>query len=375
MIYILSKFPRSHTGHYWSFDGYVRRALRENQLDYRFLNPSAKSALEEDHQFGETHNEYVPIIDNGNFIQTAIDYVLSDIRTYSLKRITILIPWLPQFTIDEIQKLDIIEENVVTKFVGLSVLSPQQVQEVGNQNTRYLFEEYFLSKNDCILWVSDVVPSNYRKYPFIRELPDYAEVNLNEEEQIIWDISFFGLLTPYRGIFEILLIGLFNPKIRIRIKGPGFAKHRIIRPWKYKFLRYKNWRANPVASVLFSTISILSSALLLLRNIDFSDEPFETEEDLDRGMSQTRFIFYCPKLPHGSGLTNKSLAAGIPVLWHGWQGKAFSILKQNYPQGYIPYIKFFTPNYISRKIDTLEKPQKLQTKLWKKFSAEVSSIR
>ena len=374
MIYILSRYPRLDRGHYWSFDGYIRRALRENQLEYQFLNPTSKLAFEEDQRFSQVNDKYIAIEDEGIFIQSAIKYILEDVNTCGHKKITILIPWLPQFSINEIQELDKVEEHVITKFVGLTILSPQQIQGQNNQKFRYEFEEYFEGKTNPILWVSDLVPQRYIQRKFIREFPDYAEVNFNRNEQKPWDISFFGLLTPYRGIFEVLMIGLFNPKIRIRIKGYGFAKHRIFRPWKYRIFRYQNWRTNPIASIFFSMLSVLTSLLLHLPNIDFSDEPFETEEDLDWGMSQTKFMFYCPKLPHGSGLTNKSLAAGIPILWHGWQGKAFSMLSKNYPQGYLPYFKFFVPNYVYRKLHTLEKPHDLQTQMWEKFSAEVSII-
>ena len=375
MIYILSKYPQLDRGHYWSFDGYIRRALRENQLRYQFLNPSAKLALDEDRQLGQINDAYVTIENDGEFIESAVKYILEDIRINKFGKITILIPWLPQFTIEEILELDKVENYIHTRFVGLSILSPKQIQGRNNQKVRYEFEEYFESKSDRILWVSDLVPEGYMHRKYIRELPDFAEVNMDNNERKAWDISFFGLLTPYRGIFEILIIGLFNPKIRIRIKGYGFAKHRIMRPWKYKFLRYQNWRTNPIASLFFSTLSVLASPLIRLRNIEFSDQPFETEADLDRGMSQTNFMLYCPKLPHGRGLTNKSLAAGIPILWHGWQGKAFSMLNQYYPQGYLPYYKLFIPNYVSRKLKVLDKPHDLQSKMWEKFSTEISAIR
>jgi len=374
MIYILSKYPRLDRGHYWSFDGYLRRALRENHIRYQFLNPSAKLALDEDERFNQIHNGYITIEDRGKFIQSAIEHILQDVKSNNHKKITILVPWLPQFTIDEIQELDLVEKFVDTKFVGLTTLSPQQIQGRKNQKSRYNFEEYFAGKSDRILWVSDVVPLDYNQREFIREFPDFAEVNMNRNEQKVWDISFFGLLTPYRGLFEILMIGLFNPKVKIRIKGYGFARHRIFRPWKHTIFRYQNWPSNPIASIFFSALSVLASSLLHLRNIDFSDEPFETEEDLDLGMSQTKFMFYCPKLPHGSGLTNKSLAAGIPILWHGWQGKAYSMLSQSYPQGYLPYFRFFIPNYINRKLTALEKPLDLQKQMWEKFSAEVLMI-
>jgi hypothetical protein len=374
MIYILSKYPQLDRGHYWAFDGYLRRALRENKLEHRFLNPSARIALNEDQQLGPINAGYVTVEDEGRFIQNAIDYISQDVKSETRKKITLLIPWLPQFTLDEIQKLDKIEEFVEVKFVGLTTLSPQQIQGHNNLKIRYEFEEYFAGKSDRILWVSDLVPQEYIQHKFIREFPDFAEVNVNRNEKETWDISFFGLLTPYRGIFEILVIGLFNPKVKIRIKGYGFAKHMILRPWKYRIFRYQNWRKNPIASIFFSGLSVLTSTLLHLPNIDFSDEPFETEEDLDRGISQTKFMFYCPKLPHGSGLTNKSLAAGIPILWHGWQGKAFSMLSENYPQGYLPYYKFFIPNYVSRKLNSLDKPLDLQKQMWAKFSSEVLMI-
>ena len=90
------------------------------------------------------------------------------------------------------------------------------------------------------------------------------------------------------------MIALFNPGLKARIKGYGYSSHRIFRPWKLPIFRYGSWRENLVASLLFSAFSILVSWIRYLPNVDFSAIPFETEADIDKAISETRVMFYCP---------------------------------------------------------------------------------
>ena len=103
------------------------------------------------------------------------------------------------------------------------------------------------------------------------------------------------MLTPYRGLFEILVIALFNPKIKIRVRGYSFAKHRIWRPIKSS-LRYAGWKDNQVFSLLFSFASIFVGTLRLLPNIDFSKKPFPNERDFNYAMSSSNRYLMLPKI-------------------------------------------------------------------------------
>ena len=374
MIFILSKYPFLNIGHYWSFDGYLRNALRDCGEPYVFINPSADRARKEDLVDEKSQFKYVKSIDGELFIEDSIRLIKEEIYKSQTKQVILIIPWLPQFSIGELQKLVVIDSLVDTAYLGLSTSSASQIQGKSVDGFRYLHEEYFEKKANKVLWVSNFVKEEYPNRPFIREIPDFAENSASRVAKPKFDISFFGLLTPYRGLFEVLIIGLFNPKLHIRIKGYGFARHRIYRPWRMKILRYQSLRTNPLLSIFFSGVSVMVSFLRVLPNIDFSPVPFASEEDLDLAMSETRTIFYCAKLPHGSGLTNKSLAAGIPILWTGWEGQAFRVLNKYYPVGYFRYFEIFIPGRFSKKVACLPEIAGIREQMWKEFRNEISTV-
>jgi hypothetical protein len=373
MIYILQKYPHLDNGHFWTFDGYIRRALRESNFPYLYLNPEATRASSEDGTPVEQKFEYFDI-PNKNYMELAILKIRSHIEENSIKQITIFLTWLPQFTLDEFQKINELNEIAEIAYVGVSILTSSQIRGKTGEEYHYEFEKEFGSKKNRILWVSDFEDSNQNRASFVREIPDYAENKVKPAELPKYHIGFFGLQTPYRGIFEILMIALFNPRLRIHIKGAGFTPHRVFRPWKRKFFRYQTWRTNPVWAILFSATSLLFSLLRFLPNVEFSSQPFATDLDLDYGISQCQIIFYCPKLPHGSGLTNKSLAAGVPVLWHGWEGQAFRALVREYPQGFFDYVDLFIPNRITKKSVGMINEEGRQEKMWKIFSEEIYRV-
>jgi hypothetical protein len=378
MIYILARYPKLDNGHYWSFDSYIRSALYENNLSFVFINPESNKAETEDREsFGNksTWTRYVNVLDDKNFVRDCIHVINRDLQTTAQDQIIILIPWLPQFDVTDLESISQLESDVEVIYVGLTILDKGLITGMDIGPYRYQFEEFFLSRKKRLLWVSDIPPKEYATVEWIRKMPDFAETAIDKSTTFTYDLSFFGLLSSYRGLFEILMIAFFNPGLKVRIKGYGFRAHRIFRPWKLRVFRYGSWRDNPFASVLFSMISLIVSGIRFLPNVHFSKKPFETESDIDKAISKTRVMFYCPKLPHGSGLTNKSLAGGIPILWHGWNGVAFDLLSKSYPQGYFRYREVFIPGRIHRKIKSLQSPQPMQDEMRRNFLAEILELK
>ena len=374
MIYILSKYPYLDIGHYWSFDGYLRAALADNQLEFYFLNEDAQRAKSEDYnKFSRPHNKYIEIRNDDSFMKNCVDFIISMVAESKLKKIVILIPWVPQFSEKELEELNQLEKIAEVAFVGLTVLSPASLQGRTIIGKRYLHEGYFSQKENSLLWVSDTVPLNYPN-KFIRAMPDYAESSIKKSAITSFDLSFFGLLTPYRGLFEILVIAFFNPRLKIRIKGYGFSPYRVLRPWKQKKYRYQTWKDKPFLCGPLVATSVLLSLARFLPNVDFSPIPFSSEGELDQAMGETRAIFYCPKLPHGSGLTNKALANDIPIIWNGWEGRAFNLLSKYYCAGYFKYFEIFLPGRIGRKLENLPSNINIKDLMLQNFVKEVGII-
>jgi hypothetical protein len=352
----------------------MRAALREIGLPYIFVNESAEIAQAEDGIFNSNDFRYKKITSPSTYIEDTIDFINHDIEVQSLQKAILLMSWLPQFTEGEFLKFKEIGNPIAISIVGLTTLTSSSATSTAAVGPRYIFQEYFQAKPYDLLWVGEKISRENSQNLRVRFLPEYANTTLVLSNRTHSDISFFGHLVPYRGISEILITSLFNPKLRIRIQGYSFKAHRIFRPLKFKVFNYGSWKNNPVFAVVFSLISLLLSLLRFLPNVDFSPSPFESESDLDQAMSESKCVFLCMKFPFGSGIMTKSLSAGIPVIWNGQNGQAIEFLNLNFPEGKFNYGDIFIPGKITKKLAQLAPPLPLRAEMWAGFVEEIRQL-
>jgi hypothetical protein len=374
MIYILNRYPQLDRGHFWVVDGYIRRALRELGFSYTYLSLSAYSAFEADGFPDARRFRYHNIISEDKYLEESVSFIEDQWQASKKDKDIIFLSWLPQFTDTEMNTISSLAKLTSSQITGITIPTSDALIGNGKEAYRYVHERYFDRHSNNLLWVGERDFQNLDYKSNIRFLPEYGEVSDSIDDTKHWDISFFGQLSAYRGLAEFLLIGLFNPKLRLRLKGYSFAMHRSLRPFRRKIFRYKSWKNNPLFSILFSAISLPVSLLRFLPNVDFSNEPFVTEKDLDSAMRQTRAIFYGAKLPHGSGIMTKGFSSGIPILWTGWEGQAFNALKLNFDSGFIKFHEFFVPNRVSRILENLPTPNPKKVEMWSDFLQEVSFL-
>lgn len=373
MIYILNKLPRLNRGHHWIVDGYIRRCFREIKAQYVYINPMASKALLEDHLINSLNFRYINTSNKDKYVSDAIEFILKDLKVNDSEQKSILITWLPQFSHDELTEIFNAASEIGAKIIGVSL--PTQDALIGKKiKYRYEHEAFFPKGKNNILWVGEEIASSNNSLSNVRQMPEYAEITEITNTKRNYHLSFFGQLSSYRGMSEILIISLLNPRMKVRIKGYGFSQHRTLRPIRYRFFRYRDWKTNPLLSLIFSLMSMPIALLRNLPNVSFSNVPFEEEYDLDVAMHQTNAIFYGAKLPHGSGIISKSLSGGIPVIWMGWEGQAFNFLKLNYPQGQIKFIDILIPNRVIKKIDKLQGTFPIKENMWKVFRSEIKCV-
>jgi hypothetical protein len=368
MIYIISINPNINIGHNWIVDKYIRRAFRQFQIRYTYINQDADVAMLEDGVIQNSNSQYLKI----THLKNAIDHVRRLSENDPDKNRTIFLTWIPQFSSSELAEIFRLAEAISANIVGIS-LPTNDALFVLNQSTRYVHEEFFQIDSKHKLLVADDA-DHLVGTPSLIQLPEYAEVSyfLNEEKK--YDLSFFGQLSAYRGLADIFLIALFNPKLKIRIKGFGFSARRSFRPYRYKYLRYKNWKYNPLLATIFSLVSLAIASLRYLPNVTFSKRPFPSEVELDQAMRQTKAIYYGAKYPHGSGIVSKSQSAGIPVLWNGWEGRAFNSLTKNSPEGFLTMRDIVIPNRVTRKLQQVVAHPPIQEELWQEFSVKLAMV-
>lgn len=375
MIYILNCYPVLESGHFWQQDFYFRKFFRAIGLPYVFLNPSASIAKAEDDIGESLEFRYLEIDEGEKFVSAAINLIAADFHFRKSKSACLFFPWLPQFSNDQLIEFSRLGSLVNLSVTGVSVRTPDAIWGGNSEIETFVHQNLFSHSPFKLLWIGESPPHYLANSKNIRHLPEYAETKIISDKPKEFDLGFFGMLSPYRGLFEVLVIALFNPQLRIKIRGYGFAKHRIWRPVKFKSLRYTGWKNNILFSLFFSATSILIGLIRFLPNIDFSNKSFPREEDLDEAIGNCKTLFYCPKLPHGSGLMTKSLSAGIPILWNGLPGQAHDFLISNYPQGNFHYWEIFLPGKISNKLRVLPSLDPQESRMWDKVFAELSNLR
>jgi hypothetical protein len=375
LIYIINCYPVLESGHFWRQDFYFRKFFRAIGISYAFINPSAGIAQADDNSGENLDFKYFQIDEVEQFVDIAINLITKDIQREDMTSACLFFPWLPQFSSDQLIEFSKLSSLVKLSITGVSVRTPGAIWGGNSEVETFVHQNLFSRTPFELLWIGESVPDYLANLKNIRYLPEYAETKMSSDKSKDFDLGFFGMLSPYRGLFEVLVIALFNPKLKIQIRGYGFARHRIWRPIRFKFLRYTGWRENFLFSVFFSVSSLFVGLIRFLPNIDFSDKPFPREENLDEAISKCKTLFYCPKLPHGSGLMTKSLSAGIPVLWNGLSGQAYDFLDSNYPDGNFKYWEIFLPGRISRKLRSLPPLEPHESQMWKKVYEELSILK
>jgi hypothetical protein len=167
---------------------------------------------------------------------------------------------------------------------------------------------------------------------------------------------------------------LFNPKLKVIIQGHGFRSNLIWRPIRFEILKFGTWKENPIFAIPINAVSLFLSLLRFLPNLEFVPKAFPLELELDRAISESGAIFYCAKLPYGSGIVNKTLYAKKPMIWLGSKGRAFEVLQDKFKEGRIEYCDIFVPNRIYKKFQDIKLLQSSEAVSWEEFSKEMAIV-
>jgi hypothetical protein len=291
----------------------------------------------------------------------------------------VIFTWLPSNTPEFYSNLFSKITNKDVAFFGISTLKSSSVLNYDKNYSfelQEIFDEY---ENFKVMWVWHEPNRNEFSGTKLRRLPEFHSVNidsnlLNKKNDSI-RLNFYGGLNSFRGLGEILLIALFNPRLAISIKGYGFSKFKVWRPVKFKFFIYSKWRQKPLAAIFIALVSLLLSTLRYLPNVEFDPEPFESQDEFEKAIATSNFVFYGCKLPHSSGLALTALAAGVPVIWFGEKGEAVRILEKAYPAGRINYRDIFVVGRVKKILKNSNGYLPKSVFTWEMMLEEISTIR
>lgn len=373
MIYLVNKYGFGPVGHYWTCDYNLRLSMRELNISYTYLNPTADLAFLED-GIDNSQNFLYHNINQSEFnIENLISLINERDKLNPLEKKAILFSWLPMFDETELKLLQGLDKKI-----GIAAITSRTSDSVlGNPTiNRFYGQENFRNySSNSFLWVWERVPTHTDELDRIFQLPDYI-ASLPAEEKRDWNqISFFGLLGGHRGMAEILILALFNPSLKVRIKGYSFSAARCWRPFKIKAFRYSSWKTKPWFSLPFTFFSLFISLFRFLPNVEFSRVPFETESDLSEAISKSGTLFMCLKYPFASGVVMKSLYSGIPVIWNIPLGQAREVLEKSYPIGQFKYWEIFVPGRFTKKLKSIRGTHSHAPYSWEDYKKEINRLR
>lgn len=379
MIYLIDPYGNIETGHFWKVTSDFYNALSLLNLEFILLTPTPDVEIK-DHE-GELSSTCAARQAIPTVIEDRIQYFEDFLILLNMKRerTVVIFTWLPSNTNEFYEAFFSRVNNSNISFFGISTLKSSSVINY-NENYSFDLQETFNKYENCkVIWIwhePNMIEGIGKK---LRRLPEFHSNKLDfkflidSEDEI--SLNFYGGLSSFRGLGEILLIALFNPSLSVKIKGYGFSKFKVWRPTKYKLFRYSKWQKSPFVAVFIAVMSLVVSILRYLPNVKFDARPFGSEEEFLIAISNSKFVFVGCKLPHSSGVALASLAAGVPVIWFGTKGEAVRTLVNAVPEGLIRYHEIFVPGRIKKKLKSSSISGSKMIHSWESMVEEIGYVK
>jgi len=370
-VVLVDSISKFEIGHYWQMSANFRRVFLESGINFVFLNPSALDAKQEDSLTSQQvkKSAYVTVPEGNRFFDKTLEYIHDFHTRNSGTELHIIFMWLPVVPVEHIEELLGISSTKPFFISGITFSKSFSTGSMG-----YHFEEEFSQNERCKkLWVwsdsfsttPNLADSKIRKLPEFH--PSFPKAESGHAEYL----GFFGKLNSARGLSDVCIAALFNPKVSVVIKGYGYQGLRMWRSSSFSFLQYKTWTRNPFAAFLTLIVNIFFKLMLLLPNVNFDKLPFATQKELQTAIGNCTAVFYAAKLPYSSGIALTSLATGTPVIWFGSSGEAVKQLEKGFPEGRISRSQLFIPGYLSNRIKKVKDSKPKEMFSWKQFKQEV----
>ncbi len=379
MIYLIDPYGNTGFGHFWKVTLDFYEALTALNLEFSVLTPTPGELTKA--REGRITSVCAEVQKVPSILEERIEFFEKFLTCLNMElgKTVVIFTWLPadppEFYEDFFSRI----ENQNVSLYAISTLKSTSVIDY-NENYSFELQETFEKYSCCkVLWVWHEPNKLVNPENKVRRLPEFHSVKTNTKlsnensEQL--SLSFYGGLSSFRGLGEILLIALFNPGLSIRIKGYGYSKYRVWRPVKSKLFRYSRWQQKPLIAMFIASVSLIISTLRYLPNVAFDPIPFRNEEEFLKEINTSKFCFIGCKLPHSSGVALSSLAAGVPVIWFGDKGEAVRTLIMSSPSGRIDYGDIFVIGRIKKMLTNFNCFNSKEVFSWESMLQEIEHVR
>ena len=361
-------------GHHWQMAANFRRVFLESGNDFVFINPCSDKAREADSALLTSVGNYLYVnVESGrSFYLNALSEVDKLARDNPDRHLNLIFLWLPELPANDLKSFIRLATIHNISISGISfALDP--ASGLGE----FYFEKEFNESYACKkLWVWVEIPSDRKNNvnSKLRRLPEFVPSKPKNQSPNVNTIGFFGKLKAERGLPEVLILALFNPKIRFEIRGSGYLGQYMWRATKYKCLKYTSWKREPWAAIPSKILNRFYLVLLKLPNVEFNPTPFDHHDEFENAIANCSAVFYAAKLPITSGVALTSLAAGTPLIWLGSKGEAVKQFLAAFPEGHLRTWELFIPKGIERKLQKLSKLKPKEIYSWDSFKTEVLDL-
>ena len=378
MIYLIDPYGNIETGHFWKVTLDFFDALSSLNLEFTLLTPTPEAVRKErEGKISSVCSEIQRVPTNH---EDRSEYFKSFLQFLNLKceKTVVIFTWLVS---DSVEFYENFFSGITNSNISIFGISTLKSSSSINYDAEYSFEmqETFEKYQACkVLWVWHEPNKVNESGKKLRRLPEFHSNQIipkkTHRKNDVLGLNFFGGLSSFRGISEILLIAFFNPRLPVSIKGPGYSKFKVWRPVRLKLFRYSRWQEKPLTASFIAFVSLMISALRHLPNVRFDPTPFRSEEEFLNAISMSTSIFIGCKLPHSSGVALSSLALGIPVIWFGEKGEAARILMSSFPQGKIRYRDIFVMGRIKKMVKSLPSFTPVVVFSWESMLEEIKHV-
>jgi glycosyltransferase involved in cell wall biosynthesis len=361
-------------GHHWQMAANFRKVFLESENDFIFINPCADKAREADSTLLNNvgYYSYVNVESGKNFYLNALSEVDKLARSNPGRHLNLIFLWLPELPANDLNAF-----IRLTTIHSISISGISFALDPSSGSEEFYFEKEFSESEACKkLWVWVDIPSNRNHIvnSKLRRLPEFVASKKRIQSSDEMTIGFFGRLSAERGLPEVLLLALFNPRIRFEIRGSGYLGLYMWRATKYKLLKYTNGKRKPWAAVLSKILNRFYFLLRRLPNVDFNPTSFNHHDEFEHAIANCSAVFYAAKLPITSGVALTSLASGTPLIWLGSKGEAVKQFLAAFPEGRISTWELFIPKRIERKLQKLSKLEPKEIYSWDAFKTEILDL-
>lgn len=348
VTYLIDISTNKSLGHNWEYARVFRKYYDLLGKNFCFISPGALQAQREDN-FSNCASNYLECDNTPETMTSAIELLEIDIKKSSAEVIHIFFLWGAQLSNHAIKQLEKLEgitgKRIFIQILGKFPMTLSRYSTLDQRKWENSVLDRFSKFRIPVTFLAWDSRSALDVFPPVKSFTEHFQYSALTSTRQVHNkiannsISFFGNLTHSRGLGDLLLFALVNPKIRFSVLGYGRVDRSFWRPSGYQ----SKFRT-PVKWLFGLVVSVCAVLITKLPNVEYRPDSFlKSHSDLEIEIKKANCIYYSSKFSGlSSGIVSMALFLEIPIIWRPGNSPASELLRQHFPAGEI-YDSQFKP--------------------------------